>query len=160
MEGYLSIIIVILSLVCGILFWAAIRPRRPLVIGPMNMMQDIEFLMYIIQHKIHQYERFFLEPSQMAKSVFVDDDDFKKYQERLIHEIIGMLSPSYRLAMSKYFTERALYRYIAEVVTRELSMRCVGMNMRHFNSNIKSKKQRVTENGVITDDSDHKNLMN
>jgi hypothetical protein len=120
-----------------------IKPKTLVPTGLMNFEQDSQFLMYLIMHKLNQTEKFFLEPSQASKSMFIDDEDFRKYQEQIVSSVLLSLSPVYRLTLAKYLTTKALYEYVAEVILRELSLKCVNMNLKHFYSSIKQPSDKL-----------------
>lgn len=137
-----------------ILFLSLIGKKKPIQVGLVNFENDIQFLLFLIYHKLNQIEKFFLEPSQIARSMFITDEDFTKYQIRVIEDIINSISPHYKNTLMKYFTEKSLQEHIAEVIMRELSVKCVKMNLSNFynHKSVKKMSKMKDQNGDLNKD--------
>lgn len=134
----------------GLIFFILIkRTPKPMVVGTLNFENDIQYLLYMIAYKLKQTEKFFLKPSQANKSVYINDEDFFKYQQNLTFSIINSLSPSYKLALSKYISEKALYEYIAEIIFTELSTKCVDLNEKSINEQKNTQPEKNPNLGFI-----------
>jgi hypothetical protein len=100
--------------------------------APINFEADIQFLNYIINHKIKQTRSFLLEPLKIAGQLIITDKEFNKYTNDIVSEVYETLSPNYKRTLLKYFDEQSLITFITEVVFRELTVTCIEMNFSNF----------------------------
>lgn len=109
------------------------RKRKP-VLPPVQMQleNDIQFLNYVINHKINQTKIFILDPLKMSGKVIINDKDFYKYNDDIVEDVYDSLSPTYKRTMGKYFTEESLRTYITELIFKEMTAICLGMNFKTF----------------------------
>jgi hypothetical protein len=126
---------VIVGLVAYSLWWTHTREmkKKPVMPpAPINFESDIQFLNYLINHKVNQTKSFLLEPLKIAGQTIITDKEFDKYTNDIITETYEALSPNYRRTLMKYFDEEGLRTFITEVVFRELTVVCIEMNFSNF----------------------------
>lgn len=120
---YIVLILLVLS-GAGFLITLSLErllPPRPINFNPLDFEKDIEFLHFLINEKIKQLDLFILQPMKIAGRNVIIDRDYETYRDQIINDTFFSLSDVYKATLNKYFTERALIVYIAEITSRDLT---------------------------------------
>ena len=144
MELMISTLLICITLgIISFLYFKYVYKQRPeqpkpIQIPVVDFEKDIIFLNYIINHKIQQHKLFILDPMRVSRNFLLREEDFDKYLNQIIDEVLDSLSESYIKTLSKYFSEDGLIKYITEMVMKHLTAISVDQNY-------KTIKQRNAE---------------
>ena len=132
LPNILSLCVILLILQI-FLDWQNEKKHRPIMPPvPINFESDVQFLNYLIDHKITQTKLFLLEPLKIAGQKIINDKDFEGYKNNIISEVYMSISPNYKRILLKYFNEEGLVIYITEVIFREMTATCIELNFENF----------------------------
>ena len=103
-----------------------VLPPKPVPV--VDFEKDVIFLHYIINHKLEMQKIFNLLPKNLSSNAITRDTDIDSIKEVIVQEVYLSLSKSYKMTLSKYFTDEALLIYITEQVMSQLTVISVEQN--------------------------------
>ena len=103
-----------------------VLPPKPVPV--VDFEKDVIFLHYIINHKLEMQKIFNLLPKNLSSNAITRDTDIDSIKEVIVQEVYLSRSKSYKMTLSKYFTDEALLIYITEQVMSQLTVISVEQN--------------------------------
>lgn len=95
----------------------------------LNFEKDLEFLFFLMEYKIKNAKTFVFDPMLLThENAIITESIMDDNTDRMVIEIINMITPDYMVVLSKYFTDETLLVFITEFIFKGISTYVIELN--------------------------------